>query len=117
APVAPRTRRQPRGLRQFLDGRAAVARKRGENLDVDLIQCRRALGGHKHFMPFATLAPRSGERVPSREAARRGRGKRREQLQGENPVPRTFCPPPAPPPTPRRTARTPLKPRAPPPPL
>src|SRR6516164_9003557 len=76
-PFERRPRRQPHGLRQFLDGRAAVALERGENLDVDAIQCRRALGGHKHLMPFATLAPRSGERVPSREAARRVRGKSR----------------------------------------
>src|SRR5271165_1771363 len=42
-----RARRQADGLRQLLDGRTTVALERGEDFDVDPIESRRALGGHK----------------------------------------------------------------------
>jgi len=45
-PLERSARRQSHRLRQFLDGRAAVALQRRENLYVDAIQSRRALGGH-----------------------------------------------------------------------
>src|SRR5262249_61902651 len=92
-------RREPLRVRQFLDGGAAVALERRENLDVDAVQCRRALGGHEYLMPFATLAPRSGERVPSREAARRVRGGGQAPPPAGKWGPRARCPPPPPPPT------------------
>ena len=42
-------------LREFLDGRAAVALERREDLDVDAIQCGRALGGHSsHYRQAST---------------------------------------------------------------
>src|SRR5262249_6863379 len=68
-PFERRPRRQSHRLRQFLDGRAAVALKRGENLDVDLIQCWRALGGHEVCV-LRCAAISFSERVPCRPRAR-----------------------------------------------
>src|SRR5215467_3325677 len=70
-PFERRPRRQPHRLRQFLDGRAAVALKRGENLDVDLIQCWRALGGHEVCV-LRCAAISFSERVPLSSPRTRG---------------------------------------------